>query len=357
MLLHIHAFSQIEVRTYPFILEDLSTIRYSIDYFDKPEVQKTGAHLFWNLDENKSPIFEEITIKKNNNPPFYDKPIYKVSNAKSAKFYSKYGRNFDEIGFVLNTKIQSHNVIYDKPLYFTTKNLKYGATFSSNSSFDVHLIREELPKELTDKLPESVKEIKLIGNISRKYHCDAAGRFGLNGENISVLRLNVKENIDLRLYDISSGNSIPFINEKILKKIYSKAGNNRYYLFFSNSYKYYFAKIIYNKDTDNYIIKYQTDDKNKNNLEVNTSKKTFLIYPNPTYSVAKMLISNYETGNYKLEVYNIIGKRVWEKNIFLSKSNLLKFDFASLRKGTYIIALKDKYGKLITTRKLVIISV
>jgi len=350
-------YSQIEVRTYPFALEDMTTLRYSIDYFDKSEVLKTGAHLFWDLNDNQTPLFEEIIIKKNNNPGFYNKPIYEVSNIKSSVFYSKYGRNFDEIGFVLNTKIQSHTVIYDKPLYFTTKNLKYGATFSNKSSFTVSLIREELPDELTNKLPESVKEIQLVGRITRKYHCDAAGRFGLNGENISALRLNVDEKIELKLYDISSGNAIPFIDEDILRKIYTKAGENKYYLFFSNEYKFYFAKILYDKVFGNYIIKYQTNDTTNKILEVNTNKKTFLIYPNPTYSIAKMLISNYGTGNYKLEIYNIIGKKVWENDIHLSKRNLLRFDFSSLRKGTYIVALKDKYGKLITTRKLVIISV
>ncbi len=350
-------FSQIEVRTYPFALDKVTTLRYSIDYFAKSAIQKTGAHLFWDLRNNESPLYEEIIIKKKSKIDHFRQPVYEASTLKNSFFFSKKGRNFDEVGFRLNTRLNSYTILYDKPLYFSTKNLKYGATFSNNSSFSIQLLREDLPLDLISKLPEKVKAIKLVGKIIRKYHCDAAGRFGLRGEKISVLRLKVDEHIELKLYDISSGNEIPFIDSGILQKIYSKVGRNKYYLFFSNSYKYYFAKVSYNKETDNYVIKYQTDQIDNDEYEINTTKKTFLIYPNPTYNVAKMLISNFGKGDYKLELYNIIGKKIWEHELFLTKSNLLRFDFSFLRKGTYIIALKDKYGKLITTRKLVIISI
>ncbi len=357
LFLHLNSYSQIEVRSYPFSLDANTKLNYVLDYFPKSYIQSKGAHMSWDLSESESPIIEEIVIDKTKLGSISKNSVYEIKSGTNTVFFSKIKRNFDELGFILNTKNNSHIVLYKKPLYFTTKSLKYGATFSSSSSFDIQLMREELPKELTDKLPVSVKEIKLVGKISRKYHCDAGGRFILEGDEIAALRLSVDENVDLKLYDIGSGNEIPFIEDYILKKIYEKAGENKYYLFFSNSFKYYFAKVDYEKSSGNYIIKYQSNDIKNDALEVNTNKKIFLIYPNPTYSIAKMLIANYGIGKYKLEIYNIIGKKLWEDKLMLSKSNLLRYDFSFLRKGTYIIALKDKYGKLITTRKLVIISV
>ncbi len=357
LLLHTNSYSQIEVRSYPINLSDNTILNYVVDYFPQSYVQSKGAHLTWDLSESKSPIVQQITIRKTKLENISKSAVYEIKSGNNTVFFSKNKRNFDELGFILNTANNSHIVLYKHPLYFTTKYLKYGATFSNSGSFTIQLMREELPKELIANLPVSVKEVKLVGKIFRKYHCDAGGRFILEDNEIAALRLSVDESIEIRLYDVGSGNEIPFIKEHVLKKIYEKAGENKYYLFFSNSYKYYFAKVDYDKSSGNYIIKYQSNDIKKDALEVNTSKKIFLLYPNPTYSIAKMLIANYGIGKYKLEIYNIIGKKLWEDNLMLTKSNLLRYDFSFLRKGTYIIALKDKYGKLITTRKLVIISV
>ncbi len=357
LLSHIKGYSQIEVRSYPINLDENTRLNYVLDYFPKSYIQSKGAHLSWDLSESKSPIIQEILINKTKLEYISKNSVYEIKSGNNTVFFSKNKRNFNELGFILNTENNSHIILYKKPLHFTTKYLKYGATFSNSSSFDIQLMREELPKELINKLPVSVREIKLVGKISRKYHCDAGGRFILEDDEIAALRLRVDERVKLKLYDVGSGNEIPFIEDYILKEIYDKAGENKYYLFFSNAYKYYFARVDYDKSSENYTIIYQSNDIKKNALEVNSSKKIFLLYPNPTYNIAKMLITNYGFGKYKLEVYNIIGKKLWENDLILSKSNLLRYDFSFLRKGTYIIALKDKYGKLITTRKLVIISV
>ena len=86
-------------------------------------------------------------------------------------------------------------------------------------------------------------------------------------------------------------------------------------------------------------------------------KKVFLIYPKPTYNTAKFLISNFKKGDYKIEIYNIIGKKLWSTKLVLSKKTMVKYDFSFLRKGTYLITLKDRFGKVIRTRKLMIISI
>lgn len=354
----ISIFAQLQVYTYPITFQDKTILNYNIDFVDSSIVQTKGVHLNWDLSGLETPIYEEVEIVKQEFKINNKIINHKISDKSSITFYRKNRRHFDEIGFVLFPYTgHSHYVTYDKPINFSTTKLIYGAVYSNSTTFSVEIERTELPHSILANLPASVQNIKIVGKITRRYHCDADGKFILNSKNTPALRLKIVENIEIRLYDVLSGNEIPNITNSSLNKIYKKIGKSKYYLFFSNSSKLYFAKVEYSKSSKSYMIKYQTDIKSKKNYKVNNDKKTFLIYPNPTYNIAKFLISKYKPGNYKIEVYNIIGKKQWASDVHIEKNTMLKYDFSFLRKGTYLIVLKDRFGKAIQTKKLMIISI
>lgn len=347
---------QIEIGTFPINIDEDLKLNYTVDYIDNDLVEQTGAHLIWDLSNSQSPLFEDLVINKKGFGINGIKVTHSVDNGSIVKYYKKNRKEFNELGFHKDSKFP-YSILYDKPLSFSTDYLIYGATFSDSTSFSLIRQREELPFELIRNLPKKVKAIKIVGNIKRYYHCDAHGKFILSEKSVPALRMKIIEKTNIRLYDIQSGNEIPYVNDKILKSIYPNTGNNVSYVFFSNSSKYYFAKINYSTSTNSYIIKYQNDNSEDNILKINNKKKTFVIFPNPTYDIAKFLISNYSNGKYKLEIYNIIGKRIWDTDVIISSNSLLKYNFSFLRKGTYLVALKDKYGNILTTKKLVIIAV
>ncbi|HMY23776.1 MAG TPA: T9SS type A sorting domain-containing protein, partial [Chitinophagales bacterium] len=70
------------------------------------------------------------------------------------------------------------------------------------------------------------------------------------------------------------------------------------------------------------------------------------IYPNPTggqLNVELQATTAYET---KITTYDVVGKKVQEKNISLVKGlNSLLFDFSDLAKGTYLLQFTDSKGK------------
>jgi hypothetical protein len=69
------------------------------------------------------------------------------------------------------------------------------------------------------------------------------------------------------------------------------------------------------------------------------------IYPNPTdgwLNVEIQSTANYDT---KIAVYDIVGKKVLDKQYTLVKGvNILKMDFANLSKGAYVIQFNDNKG-------------
>lgn len=347
---------QIEIGTFPINISEDLVLNYTVDYIDNDLIGPTGAHLIWDLSNSQSPLFEVLKIDKNELSINNNKISHSIDDGSIIKYYKKSRKEFNELGFYKDSKYP-YQVIYDKPLSFSTDYLIYGATFSDSTTFSLIKQKEELPIELFNDLPQKVKEIKIVGNIKRYYHCDANGKFIFSQNSVSALRMKVIEKTSIRLYDIQSGNEIPHVNEKILKKIYPTIGHNICYKFFSNSVKHYFAKVNYSKSTNSYIIKYQNDNIEDNLLKIDNKKKKFVIFPNPTYDIAKFLISNYSSGDYNLEIYNIIGKNIWATDVKITSNSLLKYDFSFLRKGTYLVALKDKYGNILTTKKLVIIAI
>ncbi len=356
-MFNIPLFAQMEIGKYHIDLKGGTALDYTVDYLDSSLVKQDGSHITWDLSEEQSPVVKELKFIDIKIPGSTNQKAIKVENGNNV-IYQKGGYRLNEVGFILKTKLNPNRIVlYKKPIVFSEKKLFYGARFSDSTSFEVILDRQELPVEITRNLPLKVQEIKLYGLIKRQYHYDADGRFEFKNKSVSALRLKIEEFVEIKLYDHKSGDEIPVYNKKILKKIYKNTGKSTYYYFFSNKNRYYFAKISYSKNSKNYMIEYQNDNIGKEVLFLKKYKKVFLIYPNPTYDFAKIIFSNYKPGDYKLEIYNIIGKKIWGKSIKLGENTLVKYNFSFLRKGAYLIALKDKYGNIIATRKLITISI
>ncbi len=75
------------------------------------------------------------------------------------------------------------------------------------------------------------------------------------------------------------------------------------------------------------------------------------VYPNPTGGMLNVEIQAVDTYDSKVFVYDVLGKKAFEKVETMSKGmNLLQFDFSTLAKGPYIIQFMDNNGKLHTTK-------
>jgi hypothetical protein len=127
--------------------------------------------------------------------------------------------------------------------------------------------------------------------------------------------------------------------------------------FYSNKYKYLAAKVNFDAVGTVKSSQYQVSKPEQGDYFLSDNKTEFQLYPNPTYNIGKILISNLESGRYKLVLYNIIGKKLWDRDIEVNGQTIIRENFNFLVKGTYLLAIQDINGNVIKTTRINIISV
>lgn len=75
------------------------------------------------------------------------------------------------------------------------------------------------------------------------------------------------------------------------------------------------------------------------------------VYPNPTDGLLNVDLQSTSSYGTKLIVYDIIGKKTFEKSTAINKGlNTIQLDFSTLAKGTYVLQFADVTGKIHTTK-------
>ncbi len=75
------------------------------------------------------------------------------------------------------------------------------------------------------------------------------------------------------------------------------------------------------------------------------------VYPNPTKGNLNVEIQSSTTSNTKIVVFDVVGKKIFEKETSLVKGiNTLTFDVADYADGAYILQFTDSTGKTHTTK-------
>ena len=83
-------------------------------------------------------------------------------------------------------------------------------------------------------------------------------------------------------------------------------------------------------------------------------KPDLVAYPNPAIDDVRIDFFNLPASNYTLKIYNILGIVVWEKKYSISGDRSEKINLNDLRKGTYLYSLINETGKIISTKRLMI---
>ncbi len=75
--------------------------------------------------------------------------------------------------------------------------------------------------------------------------------------------------------------------------------------------------------------------------------------PNPTYDIVSIQARVLESGAYRLQVFDLMGRLQWEQHTALgSGENTINQSFGFLQSGQYFLVLSNKDGRM--TRRLVV---
>ncbi len=88
-------------------------------------------------------------------------------------------------------------------------------------------------------------------------------------------------------------------------------------------------------------------------INLDGSTKFIRFYPNPAVSIINFEFQKGFDNSLSLQVFNFIGKKVFDLKTVTSKINIPLTDFY---RGVYIYQLRDKSGKIIDSGKFQVVK-
>lgn len=337
------------------------SLTYQKDILGIPDNNNQGANQTWDFRSLQTPLF----AKQHFSPSAFFKDSDQLGQVfiyeKDVIDYLYYndGNMFSEIGFLLEIGKSGKKipVYYDQSLQWDTNSLQFGEKRILNTSFEFTLNRADLPKSIQESIPEKIIHFRVVGTKSMIRYTDAWGKMLLPDETIPANRVRIIESTRIRIYNADSGKLIPYFDLNMMHQIIPMRNRERYYEFYSDNYPFVTARIRVDDKNQLINIDYQSRKSSRQSVNTSTNRNDFVLYPNPTYNVAKIFIKNKQSGNYSLAIYNIIGKKLWHRDIEVNGETIIKENFGFLPKGTYLISLHDENGNILKTTRLIIISV
>lgn len=259
---------------------------------------------------------------------------------------------YDPLNLGLNLTVQ-----VNPPVVERRAPLRYGQQNQSSSLISVSFPADELPANILDQLPIRPDSLRLRTVFKQQGAVDAWGKLTIPGGIYDVLREKRTETTDVRI-DAKLG-PLPWQD---ITGLLPDLGNQPQdtvanYYYFSNESIEPIAIIT----TDN-LTQQVTRAVFKANDEMTTGLKAIpgdrpgvYAFPNPAIVNVRFEFANLPPGEYQLNIYNILGVKVWGRRYIINGSRTEKVDISGLRKGTYLYSLTNERGKTITTRRLMVI--
>ena len=248
------------------------------------------------------------------------------------------------------------------PMKFLDNNL-------SKSSLSVGFKASTLPDSLLaalGPLAASVDSIRVRITYDRIELVDGSGTIKIPGGSYNVLREKRTQYSDTRL-DIKTG----FLGwQDITGVLTGGAGGGggfaaqlgkdtaTTYAFYSNVAKEPIA--VFTVDNiDNSLVRRANFKYNKLILadsEVDFVSPNVKAFPNPAVDEVTFEFNNLEASNYTLKIYNILGAVIAKESFVGTNTKQIRMDVSRFKKGTYLYALSDTRGRILTSKRLVVVK-
>lgn len=78
-------------------------------------------------------------------------------------------------------------------------------------------------------------------------------------------------------------------------------------------------------------------------------------YPNPVIENLTLQMRDFESGNYQVKIYNIVGRELKSEMHYIDGDKNISMDVSDLKKGTYLYRVLNANGDTITTKRIMIV--
>jgi len=245
---------------------------------------------------------------------------------------------------------------YDTPLLTQKKELQYGEGGTYETSMTTTTTLPNLPKALRDILPITPDSLRLRLVSRRLDEVDAWGTLLMPGGFFDVLREKRSEARSLRIE--TKVVSLPWQDITSSLPPNDVFGNHVFltFLFYGENSLQPLIKIIMKADEQEVDkVIYQAIEPEGPVQNVMAIRPGVYAYPNPAIVNVRFEFTNLPADEYQLSILNVLGVEVWSKDYFIQNDWAEKVNISFLKKGTYLYKLKSREGKIITTKRLVVI--
>lgn len=347
------------------------TLRYAVNY--APDIKLYGASttsITWDFSGLTSTsidrtIYYRVEDAKYGSD-FQDAQMYALINGVES-FYQISENQFRQIGvggagfgpFTIAKSVRIEGDAIDR-----RANVTYGDKFNEAYMVTVLEASKNLPDTIKNTLERVfIDSIRIEFMVTQETKYDAYGRMILPSGQVDVLRAAVSEVNTPALYakfpvfgwqplDVSQFDNASALAELI------KERKTKSYEFHTNESKELAAKVNVEVSEENIETPTRAVVKAPKSLSttpVRIKEPAINVFPNPTFGDIEFTLKNYPVDDYRVEIYNIVGKKIDSLN-FKPGQSTLRTNLSHLRKGTYLYTIYNSKNEKITTRRLVIMT-
>ncbi len=343
------------------------TLRYVTDnFFTNFDPNVTGETTWDFRSLNGSVVVETLYKAASTGDAFALFPDADLLDKSAAQeiYYKSYGNKIVELGRAgLDPVLNILDLDYQNEgeLILRRAPMSYSDNYTDNSSFMISAPTSVIPDSIIPGLSTLVDSLRLNVSITNVSDLDAWGTLQLPDADYEVLRQKTETTTNAELYIFTSVFGWQLVDPS--NPLFASLGDildllgesiSVSYQFFANDNKEVMANIVLDDSAIPISVTYKGDATTAVKV-VSSSEQNILTYPNPTFGNVTFELKNLPKGNYKVEIYNIIGKKLWSADLDYF-TGVLNTDISHLRKGTYLYSIIDGNGLKIATRRLMVIT-
>lgn len=319
----------------------------------------------WDLRSLQSP-FAQLYIFKDPEygqfiASFEEADLVLIEPDKTERYFRIGEKNLVELGFAgpdPNFSMLTRVVKYDrKPVAFRSFIQQRDHETSDSFTYEVSYPIDKLPHSIQNQLPSKANELVIKTKIDRYWLHMGTGSLSLPDEVYEVLCQKREDKYHYSIYFRSNGKDL-IVNKELYKPIYGKWQDKQenFYHFYQQSNP--FVLSILKTDLNDNVLHamYMPSRDREVKVQQDIFKQEILAYPNPTFGDIRFNFLNYPAGKYRIEVYNVIGKKLWSKELSVPEKGIILENLSHLRKGTYLYSIFSANGKKLMTKRLMIIT-
>lgn len=346
------------------------TLRTRVATNTDVDLGSAGGNQFWNFENLQGGAIQQVIFTEpsegSNAADFPEANLLASGNLFSEIYYKRFNNRIDEIGRGnqnfgfegLDIPIQ-----YTDVPTFRRAPLSYEDNYQDDAAAQVTVAKDQIPAadSLLGSVAALVDSFRITFETVSSIDLDAWGTISIPSGSYEVLREKVASTRTVKLFFYNPLIGWLEAQSEVLDQLGDFAdffGEQKTltYNFISNDAKEYIASVTQQEGEIVSITYKSPRSPVSSRPELTYTSAEIKAYPNPSFGEITFEVGAFGDGDYKLSIFNIIGKKIKSEQFNVSGGQGYTTDLSHLRKGTYIYTIHNSRGEKIGTKRFLILK-